>query len=473
MIIYDSEKNDGLTDAINKSVAHIQSPIKTSQISMDQVLDMIKNHSVADLKSIKDLIGVDQPDLALLVSILVSTGWNLNDDVFAAEELWKAKDTPAHKPIDYNHDPKVILGHMVKSRAIDKTGNEIDSIYGPTGLAIDNFDLEVAGVLYKEMPEIGDQVREILKEANDGAMFVSMECYFDDFGYSFQNSNTGETKSIIRDEKNSFLTKHLRAYGGTGEFQGYKIGRILKNIVFGGQGLVRNPANPDSVIKIAASDKSKGGVRGMDEETKKRLEEADASILNLTTVVSAKDAQIDSLTKELETTKLTLATQEKASCDKVAEISQQLNTASETVKSLESDKLDLAKKLEEANLTVKKVNDELSKIQKAEKARERFTQLSKVKQIKDTEKESVLAELAELTDETFNTIIKYSKMEIETTKTDVAAADVKVEVVVEKTAVLQAGNEKIENDSAKVALATARCLLGITETENKKEGSEE
>ena len=49
-------------------------------------------------------------------------------------------------------------------------------------------------------------------------------------------------------EYSAFLKKHLRAYGGSGEYQGYKIGRALSNISFSGKGLVSKPANPRSVI---------------------------------------------------------------------------------------------------------------------------------------------------------------------------------------------------------------------------------
>jgi hypothetical protein len=44
------------------------------------------------------------------------------------------------------------------------------------------------------------------------------------------------------------LTKHLRAYGGTGEYENYKVGRSLRGISFSGKGLVNKPANPRSII---------------------------------------------------------------------------------------------------------------------------------------------------------------------------------------------------------------------------------
>jgi len=74
-----------------------------------------------------------------------------------------------------------------------------------------------------------------------------MECLFPSFDYALRGA-AGETKVIKRDEASAFLTKHLRSYGGTGKYEGYTIGRLLRNIAFSGKGLVSNPANPRSVI---------------------------------------------------------------------------------------------------------------------------------------------------------------------------------------------------------------------------------
>jgi chromosome segregation ATPase len=76
---------------------------------------------------------------------------------------------------------------------------------------------------------------------------VSMECLFNDFDYAVV-SPQGEKAVVSRDETSAFLTKHLRAYGGSGKYEGYTVGRLLRNIAFSGKGLVSNPANPRSVI---------------------------------------------------------------------------------------------------------------------------------------------------------------------------------------------------------------------------------
>ena len=74
-----------------------------------------------------------------------------------------------------------------------------------------------------------------------------MECLFAGFDYSVIDQ-TGNAKTVARNEDSAFLTKHLRAYGGTGEYEGYKIGRSLRDISFSGKGLVSKPANPRSII---------------------------------------------------------------------------------------------------------------------------------------------------------------------------------------------------------------------------------
>ena len=53
---------------------------------------------------------------------------------------------------------------------------------------------------------------------------------------------------LARNNETSYLTKYLRAYGGMGQHEQYKIGRVLRNITFTGKGFVDKPANEDSII---------------------------------------------------------------------------------------------------------------------------------------------------------------------------------------------------------------------------------
>jgi len=71
---------------------------------------------------------------------------------------------------------------------------------------------------------------------------------FKGFDYGLINEATGEYKILSRSENTAFLTKHLRAYGGSGKYQDHKVGRVLRSITFSGKGYVDKPANPDSII---------------------------------------------------------------------------------------------------------------------------------------------------------------------------------------------------------------------------------
>jgi len=189
----------------------------------------------------------NQMDLHYLKSILVTTGWNKNDDVFDKAEVWTARNTPSDKPFNYEHDQKQIIGHITGSKVIDEDGNDVAE-----GVSVDElpkkFHILTSAVLYKfwEDPKKQEEMNDIISGIANNKWFVSMEALFNNFDYAMDDGVAA--KVIARNEKTAFLTKHLRAYGGNGVFNNIKIGRVLKNIVFSGKGLVRKPANPESII---------------------------------------------------------------------------------------------------------------------------------------------------------------------------------------------------------------------------------
>ena len=242
MKIYKSEIQAGLEDAIkaNASIAY-SSPVSFYTPNIEQK-ESIKNLVVAQDKAISE--NKDQYDLYYLSSILVSTGWNKNDDVFDLNETWGAKETPVDKQFNFMHDESDIIGHITGSVVLDSDGNEIDDISN-----IDKFDIATSAVLYNSWttPELRERMSKLIAEIEEGKWFVSMECLFNNFDYAVVSPD-GENTVVSRDETSAFLTKHLRAYGGSGKYEGYTVGRLLRNIAFSGKGLVSNPANPRSVI---------------------------------------------------------------------------------------------------------------------------------------------------------------------------------------------------------------------------------
>lgn len=243
MNIYKAEAAAGLSDLIRStarvthaSVASLATP--PPQPSLRNVVLPPKARATNE----------GQPDLHYLTTVLVSTGWNKNDDVFDRAEVWAARATPEDKPFNYEHDQADIIGHITGCYAADQDGNALGG-----DLAVDAlpaaFDLVTPAVLYKvwEDQSLQDRVDRVIAEIPHGKWFVSMECLFSDFDYAVAEAD-GSERVVARNEKTAFLSKHLRAYGGDGTFDGRKVGRLLRRLTFAGKGLVRNPANPKSVI---------------------------------------------------------------------------------------------------------------------------------------------------------------------------------------------------------------------------------
>jgi hypothetical protein len=253
MRIYKQEVVDGLQERIkaNASIAYCQ-PVTKSAFSEE-----MKSYAYSFNNTLKD------DDLYITNSILVSTVWNLNDDIFDVEESWIARNSPVNKPDNNNHVERDIVGHMTAAMVVDHEGNVI-----PEDTAIDDlpafFHIVNSGVIYTkwEDKEYQKQVAELIEAIEAGKKFVSMECRFKGFDYALMvppeegRGGEGYQKLIARNEQTAFLTKYLRAYGGEGEYQGHKIGRVLRNIRFSGKGYVDNPANPASIIFSSNSDVS-------------------------------------------------------------------------------------------------------------------------------------------------------------------------------------------------------------------------
>lgn len=184
-------------------------------------------------------------DLFPMYSLMVSTGWNKNTDVFSPEELWKARSSPEDKPLNFMHNQKNIIGHIVENIVVD---NEFNVVTRDDVLP-DKMHIVTASVIYKywDDPEVQKTINQIIDELPSGKWFVSMECLFKNFDYALIDTQ-GIHKSLSRSEDSAFLTKYLRQYGGPGEYQNHKVGRRLKDITFSGLAIVNNPANPHSII---------------------------------------------------------------------------------------------------------------------------------------------------------------------------------------------------------------------------------
>lgn len=242
MQIFRSEIKAGLADQIKNNTIAFCSEVSRYTPTEVEINEVKNIKAIAEAKD-------GQMDLYYVKSILASVGWNKNDDVFDPVEMWKAKSSPVDKQFNFMHDEKDIIGHITSCYSADAAGNMLPD-FNDMSQVPSVFDIVTGSVLYTSWsdPKLKDRMKKIIADIDSGKTWhVSMECLFPAFDYAMIGSN-GEQKVVKREEASAFLTKHLRAYGGKGEYDGYKVGRLLRNFSFSGVGLVEKPANPRSII---------------------------------------------------------------------------------------------------------------------------------------------------------------------------------------------------------------------------------
>jgi len=240
MYIYQQEYDDGLSDIIRSSAS-------ISYASM--VEPCFDEKALSQIKNIKSIASMEDSDLYYVQSILVSSSWNKNDDIFDKSEVWLARNTPEDKPTNLEHDENLIIGHITSNWPITEDGVLIDDDTDIDNLP-EKYHILTGSVIYKAFssPDLRERSEKLIAEIESGKKYVSMECFFKGFDYGLIDKTNGSYKILSRNNDTAYLTKYLKAYGGAGEHENYKIGRVLRNITFSGKGYVDKPANPDSII---------------------------------------------------------------------------------------------------------------------------------------------------------------------------------------------------------------------------------
>ena len=185
-----------------------------------------------------------QADLLHVEAVLVSEGINDNDDAFIRAELKRAISSPILKPMNWQHKEEKILGAMYAVEARDLEGNTLKA----EEIEDQPIELVIQGVVWHHLPHIKVTADEIVKRIEQGDLFVSMECWFEDYEYGLYTQAGELFDSIPRKPETVFLDGYLRANGGTGKFNGMRIGRALSGVSFGGIAFVDRPANKRSFI---------------------------------------------------------------------------------------------------------------------------------------------------------------------------------------------------------------------------------
>lgn len=244
---YAAEINDGVAAAVASQniLAYLSPVLRSPDVLRKQVV------TAKVIESAQAALGGDVTfDLFPIHTILVTTGWNKNDDIFDRQETWAARFTPEDKPFNMNHDPRQNIGHITANTVVDDSLTILDDDISFEDVP-DKFHILTSAVIYRHLNSRDDTLEEeaatLIASIQNGDYYVSMECLFGGFDYGVTYAS-GEQQIIQRTSATAFLTKHLRIHKGCGEYNGGTIGRVLRNITFSGKGLVENPANPESII---------------------------------------------------------------------------------------------------------------------------------------------------------------------------------------------------------------------------------
>lgn len=481
MQIFQKEIDAGLSELLTASFGSIKYDIPLMggpKVTLEKIIasKAIASHTDSDLFPIN--------------SLMVSVGWNKNDDVFLRDIVYGARHTPEDKPLNLQHKELDIVGHIISNYVIDNDGNVIPDDTKLEDLP-ETFHIIASSVMYTVWQDttraetINTIKEEIVtdlaeKDKSKAKWYVSMECLFSGFDYAVIAPD-GTQAIIARDEKSAFLTAHLRAYGGTGQYNDYKIGRAMKNLTFSALGLVNNPANPASVIF--------DGVLSFREETNSHVQELmETAMANENTNDNAQALITEYKTKleAMETEKATVVEKlEKAESmnkeheTKIAAFEQDVKTLNEKVTSLEAAKADVDVKLTEATKRAEAAEQAVADYKLKEITSARILKLTEKGLAKD-EAEKKVSKFAALNDEQFEAVAELiqapvAKVEPVKTEADAGAAAASVvekakasEVPALVATATVVGDGEIEKAKAEVLDLMRSEVVGQKSKNNKK-----
>ena len=414
--IYSAEAAAGISEAItakeNRSIAAYCPLLMDKQVNAS-----IKEHTkVKNVKRLESASAAeDQFDLHYIYTILATTGWNRNDDVFDSKEMWLARNSAEDKPFNKGHDPNNIIGHITGNAVVDEN-YELVKNDSKIDLLPDKFHVLTSAVVYKHLASRDEKLtlatKQLLQEIVEGKWFVSMEALFSDFDYALM-SVKGEQNIVLRNEETAFLSKHLRSYGGQGEYDGYRVGRLMRNMTFSGKGLVENPGNPESIIfKKEDNELFKGVAESTPNLLVTSSSKGESSMSDNNEQVRVLESQVEKLEarlKELDEEKVQAQISEfEAACaDKDAEITElksQLDAANEAVEASNKSAEEFETAKAESDKTIAELNEKLNAIEAENIKTSRVSALVD-KGINKSEAESLVETFAGITDEQFDALV--------------------------------------------------------------------
>ncbi len=200
-----------------------------------------------------------QGDLQYIRSVLVSAGTNKNGAHFLPSEMMRAHETIVNKAIDVEHNEDQVIGHIYDCAFLFKDGEQFNpqqvlAEYESVAKNPDTLDIDivVAGVIHKmRFPEVAEEIMS-------GDWKVSMECFFKDFDIKVgEQIITRQEAETLGYDPQELIGGFVKVMVGTKALGKHLVSRVLRDITFSGMGIVKNPANPHSIILETADHKEK------------------------------------------------------------------------------------------------------------------------------------------------------------------------------------------------------------------------
>lgn len=231
-----------MTELNKNNKIEITLPIKVERTSKN------RRKTVA---AVLDLPEDKQPDLLYFSGIMVSSGENLNHAFFLPSELVKAEGTIVNKAVDKEHEEQEVIGHIYDRAFIDKNGKVVDfaeiAELETADLNKLELDVVIAGIIYKgRFPEEAEEVKA-------GDWSLSMEAYFKDFDVKIGDLLIPRKEAEALGLTEASIGKDAVVKSDESELAAGPVTRVLRDILFAGCGIVKNPANPASIFLDTAA----------------------------------------------------------------------------------------------------------------------------------------------------------------------------------------------------------------------------
>jgi len=199
-----------------------------------------------DLKPQMDLLYVR----SCLVSAGPGVGVNDNDDIFTREEAWAARQSPVLKPFNWQHNDKDILGVIYTVQARNTDGDILDiSDETPPDCDFDLWvEAAIFSLIHEaRAAEIQSRAKAGTLFVSMEAWFDDYSYGLCQSDKSIKVLSRNQSTAFL--EKHLRATGGPGVYRDPESNQDVRIGRVLKCVTFGGCGFVDRPANKRSVIE--------------------------------------------------------------------------------------------------------------------------------------------------------------------------------------------------------------------------------